>query len=70
MEKHAVEGGSALHELRELIRDGLVKHKAVDVERAAGTLVGHLVDMELVSEVWPSGGLRSFWRTPPLGEPR
>ena len=49
MEKHAADCGEALHELRELIRDGLVKHKPSDIERATGTLIGHLVDMELVS---------------------
>jgi hypothetical protein len=39
---------AGLKELRELIRDRLIGYKATDVERAAGSLIGHLLDMELV----------------------
>ncbi|ORY92414.1 peptidase family C50-domain-containing protein [Leucosporidium creatinivorum] len=38
---------AGLKELRELIRDRLINYKATDVERAAGSLIGHLLDMEL-----------------------
>jgi len=40
--------GEALHGLRCLIQEGAITHKPIQTEKAAGTLVANLVEMEMV----------------------
>jgi hypothetical protein len=45
----AKEAGKALAELRELVAEGTLARKKVEVEKAAGSVVASLVEMEMVS---------------------
>lgn len=48
VEMSAKQAGKALRELRELVEEGTLARKKVEVEKAAGSVVASLVEMELV----------------------
>ncbi|GAA5821500.1 hypothetical protein JCM3770_000600 [Rhodotorula araucariae] len=74
VEQAAKEAGRALRDLRTLGSDGVIARKKVEVEKAAGGMVAHLVEMEMyriaVCELSAMrSSLLSWWTTPAPAAP-
>ncbi|BGP39728.1 separin protein [Rhodotorula kratochvilovae] len=74
VEQAAKEAGRALRELRTLAAEGVLGRKKVDVEKAAGGVVAHLVEMEMyrlavVELSTMRSSLLSWWAAPTPARP-